>query len=124
MKKIILLFFIGCISFQSQSQTPDWSTSIATILYNNCTNCHHDGGIAPFALMTFADAVDNGFQMQADVNASKMPPWPADPNFSHFAYERVLSDYELGAINDWVNGGMPSGDLSLAPPMPDYSLAT
>lgn len=125
MKKIFtLIIFLSVASGKLFSQTPDWSTSIATILYNNCTNCHHAGGIAPFALMTFADAVDNGFQVQADVNASKMPPWPADPNFSHFAYERVLSDYELGAINDWVDGGMPSGDLSLAPPMPDYSLTT
>ncbi len=121
MKKIILFLFIGCISFQSQSQTPDWSTGIATILYNNCTVCHHSGGIAPFSLLTYADAVDNGFLIQADVNSKKMPPWPPDPNFVHFRNERVLSEFELQSINDWVDGGMPSGDLSLAPAAPTYN---
>jgi hypothetical protein len=123
MKRIFtLVFFASLITSKLFSQTPDWSTSIAKILYDNCTTCHHDGGIGPFALITYNDAFDNGFQIQTDVNASKMPPWPADPNFSHFANERVLSDYELNAINDWVNGGMPQGDLDLAPPAPDYSI--
>lgn len=121
MKKII--FPIICLFYLPlflKAQTPDWSTSIASILYNNCTTCHHEGGIAPFSLLTYTDAVDNGFNIQSNINAKKMPPWPADPNYSHFWDERVLSDDEITSINDWVNGGMPSGDLNLAPAAPLY----
>ncbi len=125
MKKKLLFFsiiFLNIIS--SSAQTPDWSTSIASILYNNCTQCHHEGAIAPFSLMTYADAVDNGFNMQSAINAKKMPPWPADPNYNHFWDEKVLTDEEITAINDWVNVGMPSGDLSLAPAAPVYNGAS
>jgi hypothetical protein len=103
------------------SQTPDWSTSVAGILYANCTTCHHDGGIAPFSLMTYNDAVTNAFSIQSDVNASKMPPWPPDPSFSHFRDERVLSGSDISNINDWVNGGMPIGDTTFAPAPPVFT---
>ncbi|MCY7411186.1 MAG: T9SS type A sorting domain-containing protein [Chitinophagales bacterium] len=122
LKRIILvtIIFISA-TFYLKAQSPDWSTTVASIFYNNCTVCHHDGGIAPFSLIDYASAVDNGILIQADVNSKKMPPWPADPNYSHFWDERVLTDEELTAINDWVNNGMPSGDLSLAPVPPIYN---
>jgi hypothetical protein len=50
-----------------------------------------------------------------------MPPWPADPNYSHFADERVLSDNDIASINEWVIGGMPEGDTNLAPQPPVYN---
>ncbi|HYV93563.1 MAG TPA: T9SS type A sorting domain-containing protein [Chitinophagales bacterium] len=121
MQKILLIILISCISENVFSQTPDWSTSIATILYTNCSTCHHDGGIAPFPLMTYNDAVLNGFSIQADVNASKMPPWPPDPSYSHFRDERVLADSEISQINSWVDGGMPLGDSTLAPQPPVFT---
>ncbi|MCY7409035.1 MAG: T9SS type A sorting domain-containing protein [Chitinophagales bacterium] len=120
MKKILILLF--CFSaFEINAQTPDWSSKVASILYSNCTVCHHDGAIAPFSLMTYDDAVANGINIQIDVNSKKMPPWPADPNYNHYWNERVLSDDDITAINDWVNAGMPSGDLSSAPVPPVYN---
>src|SRR5258706_11960510 len=103
MKKIYLVLILSSLTgIRMLAQIPDWSTSIATILYSNCTVCHHEGGIAPFSLITYDDAINNAFQMQSDVNAKVMPPWPADPDFSHFKDERVLSDYDISQINDWV----------------------
>ncbi len=102
-------------------QTPDWSTQIANIIYNNCTSCHREGYIAPFTLSSYEDAFDNAFAIQAAVNAHIMPPWPPDPNYRHFAYEAVLDQSEIDAINQWVDGGMPSGDLSAAPDPPAYN---
>src|SRR5262245_794118 len=113
--------FLALVSSRSFSQTADWSSNIATIFYDNCTVCHHEGAIAPFSLMTYDDAVLNGMSIQANVNSKKMPPWPADPAYNHFWGERVLSDSEIQAINDWVNDGMPSGNLSYAPPPPVYN---
>ncbi len=121
MKKIsFFLFFFFLIATKSYTQTPDWSTSIASIIYDHCSLCHHEGAIGPFPLMTYEDAVDNSFSIQTQVNAKKMPPWPPDPNYNHLKDENVLSDNELNEINDWINNGMPSGDLSLAPPQPVF----
>jgi len=62
--------------------------------------------------------------MQSDINASVMPPWPPDPDFSQLKDQRVLSDYEISQINDWVNGGMPLGDTTYAPQQPVYTNAS
>ncbi|MBA3648024.1 MAG: T9SS type A sorting domain-containing protein [Chitinophagales bacterium] len=119
-KFLLILWLIGIVPF-AKGQTPDWSTGVATILYDNCVTCHHEGGIAPFSLMTYQNAVDNAFSIQADVNARKMPPWPPDPNYTHFRNEMVLSSSELATINEWVDNGTPEGDISLAPAPPVFN---
>lgn len=122
MKKIfpaILLF--TAIALQSFSQTPDWSTSISSILYKHCTSCHHEGGLGPFPLITYEDALINSTNIQTYVNAKLMPPWPPDPNYTHLKDENVLSDYQLDLINNWVNNNSPEGDPYLAPAPPVYN---
>ncbi|MEO5673621.1 MAG: T9SS type A sorting domain-containing protein [Chitinophagales bacterium] len=122
MKKIsILLFFLSMLSLRLFAQSADWSTSVATIIYNNCSVCHHTGAIAPFPLMSYQDAVDWSFSIQTDVNIRKMPPWPPDPNYNHLYHERVLSDDEIASINDWVDNGSPLGDTTLAPDPPVFT---
>jgi len=123
MKSFILLLLLSICVGTSLAQVPDWSTSVAAIIYNRCSNCHHSGGIAPFALMTYTDAVNNATSIGFDVNINKMPPWPPDPNYSHMAHERILSSTEKTKILAWVNGGTPAGNLSLAPPQPVFSTA-
>ena len=117
----ISIFFFLLFGSPVYSQTPDWSTQIATIIYDHCTTCHHEGGLAPFSLMTYEDATINAFSIQAAVNAHIMPPWPPDPNYMHFRDEKVLSESELTAINSWVDGGMPLGNIYLAPEPPVYN---
>lgn len=115
-------FFFLLLSLNvAPGQVPDWSSTIAPIIYKHCSGCHHEGSIAPFPLMSYYDAVPFAFSIQAQVNARKMPPWPPDPNYNHFWGERVLSDAEIQAINDWVNGGMPAGNLAEAPDPPVFS---
>ena len=36
---------------------PTFTRDVARILQDNCQSCHHPGDIAPFSLMTYADAV-------------------------------------------------------------------
>lgn len=123
MKKILLLSLIT-IAFisQSKSQTPDWSTKIAAIIYSKCSSCHHEGGIGPINLMSYADAVTNSYNLQANVTSKKMPPWPADDACSYpMIADRSLSDDDINSINDWVNNGMPEGDISLAPAPPVFN---
>ncbi len=121
MKKFFLLQVTILASIVSFAQTPVWSTDVAPILYNRCTSCHHSSGIAPFSLVTYNQALSQAASIKSDVNSGKMPPWPPSPAYSHFAHERVLSPGEITTITNWVNGGAPSGDTTLAPPVPVYS---
>jgi hypothetical protein len=117
MKKQLLL--LACIYISGLfAQTPNWSEHIAPILYNNCTNCHIDGGIAPFSLVGYEKAMAfSGGVKSATANRS-MPPWPADLQYQRYAHERVLSKEEISAIAAWVDGGMPKGDTTKAPAKP------
>lgn len=50
-----------------------------------------------------------------------MPPWKPDKSYSRLMDENELSDAEIQLIEDWVYGGMPEGDPSLTPPLPQFS---
>ena len=102
------------------AQVPTWSNDVASIIYDNCSVCHHSGAVAPFPLMSYDDAELHGFSIQAVVNARIMPPWPPDPDYNHLANEKILSDDEIATINGWVDNYMPTGDLSSAPPPPVF----
>ncbi len=121
MKRIIpiLIFILGaqCVS----AQTAVWSTDVAPIVFNNCSNCHRAGGIAPFALMTYQDAVAHAGTIAAQVSSKKMPPWPPDVNYRRLAHERILSQQQIDKIVSWANGGTPQGNPALAPPQPVFS---
>jgi len=57
MNKVLFVFMLLLCYFNGLfAQIPTWSEHIALILYANCTKCHHEGGIAPFSLLTYADA--------------------------------------------------------------------
>jgi hypothetical protein len=50
-----------------------------------------------------------------------MPPWKADPNYTHFLGERILEQSEIDLITKWINDdGAPAGDTTLAPPSPVF----
>jgi len=57
-----------------------FSNQVARLLQAHCQTCHHDGGIAPFPLVTYADAYANRVQIAAMTEARKMPPWKAAPD--------------------------------------------
>ncbi len=104
-----------------KAQNPTWSADVATIIYNNCSNCHHSGGIGPFSLMSYDDAVLNSVNIKTYVQAKLMPPWQPDPNYSHFKDERLLSDADINTISTWIDSGMDSGNLATAPQPPVYN---
>jgi len=119
-KKMLLIPILLLMRTLGFAQTPVWSTDVAPILYNHCTSCHHTGGIGPFSLITYDSALAYASSIKGDVISKKMPPWPPDPTYSHLAHERLLSTTEVSTIVNWVNGGAPSGTISLAPPAPTY----
>ena len=121
MKKLLFVSVVAIMQTASFAQTPDWATGVAPILYNHCTGCHHDNGIAPFSLLTYNDAQINATSTAYYTGAKIMPPWPPDPTYSHMAHERVISAADIATIAAWVSGGSPEGNPALAPPTPVYS---
>lgn len=116
------LFALWAIGLSAQNIT--WSEDVAPILYQNCANCHRDGGLGHFSLVGYNAAYSNRDAIQYAVEARKMPPWKPDPTYSRFAHERRLSDSQIQTIRQWVEGGAPSGDLSKAPSEPVFNDAS
>lgn len=117
-KLFILYIFIisGC-----EQKTPTWSEDIAPIVYKNCTACHRPGEAGPFPLLTYRDAAKRSKTIARMVKSRSMPPWPADPSYSHFLNERLLSESEIDLIERWVQNGSPEGDTNQTPPIPVFS---
>jgi hypothetical protein len=121
MKKGLLSLVLLALALAGRAQTPTWSNNVANIVYSRCASCHHDGGIAPFALMSYLDAVSNASVMKAALQAGIMPPWPPDVTWKHYANERVLSSAEKNELLSWLDNGRPPGDLSQAPNPPVFN---
>lgn len=121
MKKQLLIILAFASSLLAQAQAPTWANDVAPIFYNNCTRCHNSNGIAPFSLMTYADAMQVTQSIQTSVQSRTMPPWPPDPAYQRFTHERLLSAQEIQTIVDWVDSGAVAGNLSQAPTPPVYT---
>lgn len=104
-----------------RAQSVTWAEHVAPILYQNCTGCHHTGGIGHFSLVNYSDAAVIAGAIKNAVSTKKMPPWPPDPEYSVFAHERRLSDAQINTIVQWVDAGAPQGNPALAPPPPVYT---
>src|SRR5690349_3153356 len=82
---------------------PTFSRDVAPILYRHCAGCHHAGEVAPFPLMTYADAAKRA-DLIARVTAKRyMPPWQPEPGYGHFQGERRLSDAEIATLRRWAD---------------------
>jgi tetratricopeptide (TPR) repeat protein/mono/diheme cytochrome c family protein len=95
---------------------------IAPLVYTRCAACHHDGGPAPFALLTYAAVKQHATQI-ADVTRRRyMPPWKPDPDGSlEFVGSPRLRDDEIALIDRWVKSGAPEGDRAALPPPPEIT---
>ncbi|MFI5136112.1 MAG: c-type cytochrome, partial [Chitinophagales bacterium] len=99
----------------------EWK-DVAPIFYSNCSNCHRQGEIGLFPMMSYSDLMNTIYlsAIPSYVNSGLMPPWKADPNYHHFLDERILSQADKDALTNWVNAGAPAGDTTLAPPPPVF----
>ena len=115
-----MLFSTFSFDSSSSSKSIDFSKDIAPIIYENCSGCHHTGGIGPMSLVSYSEVYNNRSLVEYSISNGSMPPWPPDTSYSRFSHERVLSSVEISTIQSWVNSGAPQGDSTLAPPYPSY----
>jgi len=101
-------------------QQVNFTEHIAPLLYQNCTYCHRQGGSAHFELENYAQAKTYASSIAYMTRERLMPPWPADPHYSEFVGQRVLSDREIQLFQKWVKDGTPEGPKEKLPAMPHY----
>lgn len=101
---------VGITVFASAQVT--YENDVAPIINNHCVSCHKPGGYGPFSLESFSDVQKRAKFIGYVTQTRYMPPWKADPSFSHFANERYLSDKEIATIQLWIEQGLARGVAS------------
>ena len=94
---------------------------VEPILQKSCQSCHVSGGIAPFPLLTFAEARPFGAAMVVQTANRIMPPWHAmntDECTVPFGWkdDTRLTDDQIAIFKAWSDAGLPEGDPNDAPP--------
>jgi len=83
------------------------------ILDAKCNGCHYEGGVAPFSMETFADAVLYAPASRAAIEAGTMPPWHAKEGCRDYLADRSLDDDQRATLLEWIDAGTPEGDPEL-----------
>jgi peroxiredoxin/mono/diheme cytochrome c family protein len=116
---------VGCLIGRTRSPKPDaavtYSNQSARLFQDRCVECHRSGEIAPFALDNYKSASGWADMILEVVEASRMPPWHADPKFGKFRNERRLNDADKQLIRDWVAAGAPEGNRDELPKPKTYT---
>ena len=102
-------------------KAPTFSAAIAPILYANCVTCHRPGEAAPFPLISYEDVAKRAKLIVKVTGSRYMPPWHAAHGFGDFADERRLTDDQIDVFGRWLKAGMPRGDLSKLPALPQFT---
>jgi len=112
--------WVSAADTKSTSATPTFNRDIAPIIYQNCSNCHRPGEVAPFALLSYQDAAKRARQIADITQARVMPPWKATQGYGEFLDVRRLTDQQIATIRDWAAHGAPEGDPAAKPVPPNF----
>jgi len=102
--------------------TLTFNKDIAPIVFQNCSSCHRQGEVAPFALMNYDDVKKRAKTIVQVTQKRFMPPWKPEAGFGDFHDARVLSPDQIGMVKQWFDEGMKEGgsiDLPASPKFPD-----
>jgi len=120
---VFLFCAIGVLAacYTEPPPPPTFYKNVLPIFQSVCQNCHVDGGIAPFPLVTYDDAKAESDQIASDTKTRIMPPFGAratdecKPPFG-WQHDWSLTDEAIQIIQDWHAAGDPPGDPNDAPP--------
>jgi mono/diheme cytochrome c family protein len=124
----ILLACFGSDTAQGQAVAPaddagpvTFNKHIAPILFRQCAECHRPGQVAPFSLLTYAEARKRAALIQTVTSEHIMPPWKSVEGHGSFVGERRLAAKEIEVIARWVKQGKPEGDPKDLPANPQFT---
>jgi hypothetical protein len=116
-----LLFAVHSAIGAELSKDPvTFNKHIAPILFAHCADCHHAGEVAPFSLLTFADAKKRDRQLVDVTSEHFMPPWKSVEGHGKFVGERRMKPEEIDLIARWVDQGSQEGDAKDLPKTPEF----
>lgn len=112
----LLLIFVLAVYLLYRSnygkKSVTFADHIGPMMHRHCTGCHKPGTPAPFSLITYDDVRKRSLTIRAVIQKRIMPPWPADPTYSEFCEQNFLTEKQIQQFSDWVDAGMPAGNLS------------
>ena len=91
---------------------------ISRILQIHCAECHHEGGVAPFALTSYQDAQAHAGMIAEVLKDGTMPPWFAAPQKSvsmAWMHDRSLSAADKADLLTWLDGDQAVGNPAESP---------
>jgi thiol-disulfide isomerase/thioredoxin len=102
-------------------EPPTFNRDIAPILFARCSECHRHGEVAPFALLSHADAAKRAEFLAQTARGGKMPPWTAELGHGDFLGERHLTERQISLLEAWAKAGAPEGPAADLPPPPQFA---
>ena len=112
--------FIGRVVRKPPTGDITYAKHVAGILQQRCVHCHRPGQVAPFAMNSYSEVVGWTETIREVIEAGRMPPWHANPEFGHFSNDNRLRDDERKLIFEWIDNGVPEGDPADLPPPAQY----
>ncbi len=97
-----------------------FAKDVAPIFFKQCAECHREGEVAPFSVMSYKDVRPWAKSIREKVASREMPPWHADPNHGQWLNDRRLTQAEIDTITAWVDGGSKEGNPKDLPPAPKF----
>jgi hypothetical protein len=107
---IVLATTVATLLAGAPAPSPTFTKDVAPILQRECQTCHRPGEAGPFSMLTYESTRPWAAAMKEAVRTRKMPPWFADPKYSHFTNGHTLSNAEIKTISDWADAKAPQGD--------------
>lgn len=91
---------------------------ISRIVQANCVECHRDGGVGPFSLVTYDDVAGHAAMIKQVLELGTMPPWFAAPAVdpkggkapSPWANDRSMAEADRADLVAWIDGGKEMGN--------------
>ncbi|HKE03496.1 MAG TPA: cytochrome c, partial [Blastocatellia bacterium] len=65
-----------------------FTKDVAPIFFKQCAECHREGEIAPFSVMSYKDVRPWAKSIREKVASREMPPWHADPSHGEWLNDR------------------------------------
>lgn len=92
----------------AHSQTvPSYENEVAPVIAENCARCHREGGIAPFALDSYAMVQGWSPMIREVLMTKRMPPGQIDGHIGDFINDMRVSDADQQKVLHWIDAGSP-----------------
>jgi mono/diheme cytochrome c family protein len=98
-----------------------FARDIAPIVFDACVSCHRSGGPGPFPLTTYDEVRRRATQIAEVTRTRFMPPWKVHHDVGPFVGQRLLTDREIAAIDQWAKNAAPEGDPRDLPVLPKHA---